>query len=942
MNKRLSPLSALVILAATFLAAGPLARSGEKAAEGSGEEEKDKPKEKEFKYSAWCAFRDLSTLLPPPTKIDPQTEESRPGSGKWAGFCRHGQWASLVLELKNTTEKSEFRGTASINLNPVHGNESEDPYVSYYRQEFEIGPQTTKQYHFSVLCPEGGISQFITIDISTGGRSYQRSVQLHELDVAREDFIVVVSESYGAFRHLATMPNSRGDVDDDSKQRRRRVAVVDPQELPTRWHDLTIANLLVIDGPPREKFSQAQWDAITAYVQAGGQVLITAGKDSSRMKGPLEELAGIRVKQITEVEGLDGSDEVPSLKLKPDVRLPIIEVDATNCQSVDRNKKTQLVERCQRYYGPGSVTFLPYSLSEPVLEHWEGRQTLPKRLIEQSRGRGLFSHATTEDDLQPNSLQSFNLRNRDEDAARAREMSQLRHDMDETFSKKTSVDPKKKSEVLSFLLFYLLFAVPGNYFIFGWFKRREIAWLAVPVWSASFSVLALTIGYMGQTGQLSVTEVSVIEAGSGQNAGMARTFLTLYAPVRDDYKMQFPSASGMPEIQAAPGHLLNLEQQRRGLSRPELYIVDTGTALNVEKLRVQQRSTRQLEVVHRTPLGGGIDARVQRETNGALTISVQNNTGLKLYAPVLVYQGGAYELGTEEGNALPSGEKNNIVTSDPIKKTIDAAFFGRNIVLQSARGGAARERAEILSRYVRAQVERYSLGTAAVLCAWVDEPDGCLPVLVAGSREEPRKPRMTAQTMLLAKVPIRAAGTFSAQAEQLLPVWNAEMYDLEKGVAGKLSKPEPTMLLPETNRSATRPVRPPRANAPEPVMAHFIVDLPQGYREMADVGRKLVIKLTMQAVLTKSVEDQTVPGDLAVEVRKIKENGQAEWSAVEIDPLSRLPHQKLVPLAPVTLSLREYRAIQDSKVHVRIVFTPNPAAPASTITITSIKCNVGP
>jgi len=50
------------------------------------------------------------------------------------------------------------------------------------------------------------------------------------------------------------------------------------------------------------------------------------------------------------------------------------------------------------------------------------------------------------------------------------------------------------SLVLAFLLFYLLFAVPVSYFIFGWLGRRELAWIFVPVISALFSGIGYYIG----------------------------------------------------------------------------------------------------------------------------------------------------------------------------------------------------------------------------------------------------------------------------------------------------------------------------------------------------------------------------------------------------------------------------------------------------------------
>ena len=105
-----------------------------------------------------------------------------------------------------------------------------------------------------MLCPETDFSS-IEVNLTANGRSYTRFVTLHDLERPPEDLIVVVSEDAGAFSFLKP-PRSRDEMQlPDDQTKFREVAVVQPRDLPDRWCDLTMANLIVVDGPPREELT---------------------------------------------------------------------------------------------------------------------------------------------------------------------------------------------------------------------------------------------------------------------------------------------------------------------------------------------------------------------------------------------------------------------------------------------------------------------------------------------------------------------------------------------------------------------------------------------------------------------------------------------------------------------------------------------------------------
>src|SRR5205823_2471834 len=138
-------------------------------------------------------------------------------------------------------------------------NIAETTYRTSYRQSFQIAPQSEKQYHFSVFCPEEFWQTSVPLRIDYGrGSPFTPSITLDDLDQQNKQLIVVVSDQPGAYKYLGPERRNIEDFTLDKQPVSREVASVTPAELPTRWHDLAIANLLIIDGPPLGGLSDEQ------------------------------------------------------------------------------------------------------------------------------------------------------------------------------------------------------------------------------------------------------------------------------------------------------------------------------------------------------------------------------------------------------------------------------------------------------------------------------------------------------------------------------------------------------------------------------------------------------------------------------------------------------------------------------------------------------------
>jgi hypothetical protein len=747
----------------------------------AGGPEKKAPPPRPLMISVWTAFQG-----PPNTRAAPAEaltlSDTRPETRWRQGYARRGEWLTVWVELRNTTAEDTFRG--SISTETESGRAADDerrPFRTEYYKEFEIGPRTVKRIRFGVLFPENGWSkrsQFrLPLKISSsGGQSDERAISIH--DVTQECLIAVLSDTPGAYRWLATARGGGalsdvadstaeeinlllGSGDDSLRDIPRRVTHVPPEELPDRARELAAADLIILDGPPRTPLTDAQYAALFDYCLAGGRLLITAGREPARLKAgerrwSVERLAGVRVESALEVGRLD---LMPPFIPEPHENwsLPMLATvlakDAVGEASVWRDAERGKIQQVTRSLGRGAVVFLPFPLGDKALATWEGRTLLPLNEARAGRRGELFPVAGWPEFARGVLDDGDETPRADRPVASktiSRNPETLRTLLDESFAKDTPVETPRPPLVLAFLFFYLLAAVPLNYLLFGKWKRREIAWAAVPFWAILFTGLAYFFGVYGRLGKLTVNEVSVIETSSGSPYGAARTFLGLYTPRRGDYAFDFA-----PDAQAAPGHLEAL-LSIRGLSLPKLVLHDGDEQPRVAGAYVGARDTRRLEIRHRAELGGGITAQLLSPApDGKRRMLLRNLSGRELVNPVLLIGDRAWPLfPTGAWPAETDGEAKAFTLKAPSLEhawpTADEAFFGKEAAFSTVRQTHVLDRLRMLRQFVGVRRDKHE----TMLVAWLEGP--VLPLSV--NREEPG--RMEGLSLLL--MPLTDAALESA------------------------------------------------------------------------------------------------------------------------------------------------------------------------------------
>ncbi|MCX7804376.1 MAG: hypothetical protein N3A38_04205 [Planctomycetota bacterium] len=689
-----------------------------------------KKKDPPLKVSAWCPFRDRGSTSGTP-KSEPGSVELRKGAGAWMSYCRSGHWMPLVVEMRNTTEDSVLSGTIRIRLDPDPDTGSGPYYRTHYIQSYEIPPRSPPmRYRFSLWIPSGSMGRqcFVTVEPRGGfASSVEAPFNIRDLNGLDEKLVVVVSEKPGAFGWLGnTMVRTRagggaaapsGDDGGESggakvpapegKKEgvpRRIVCWCGVEEFPSRWYELTMADLIVIDGPPRDTLSADQIEALAGYVMAGGRAILNCGKDPSRLRGsPLAELFGV------EVEGLTS---VPSLRplgppVRPDGSVPVMSLATASDGAVAlRQEETGSPLVVRRPMGLGELTTLAFDLDDPPLAGWAGRASVAISACTGATPRSIWFENGDGNGAAPCAVRAPGDAGGDEDPGGG--LVRLRTGLNESFAADSPVSIPAREAVAGVLLIYLLLLVPVNYLVSESFRRRELAWVAVPVLSAIFAVAAYKAGFAGMTARFSLSGVSIVELAPGADRGIGRTFLGLYSPSYRTYSIRFPGQD------AAPNHLLAAVEERLIASAEgrDLYLQQGGREMEIAEFAVQSRSIRGIEAIHIARMRGPIKVRAGADRTGRPSVAeVSNGSGFALLAPTLIWNGRAVRLADE----IPPGADKKFSLRPSDFGGIESVFLKGNVPLPDA-SRFNQKRSEILRAFLASRMAAW--GGRAFL-AWI-------------------------------------------------------------------------------------------------------------------------------------------------------------------------------------------------------------------------------
>jgi hypothetical protein len=413
------------------------------------------------------------------------------------------------------------------------------------------------------------------------------------------------------------------------------------QDMPDQWFGYDGVDLLVLSTSRRNDFladmaseqaPRRRVEALTEWVQRGGQLLVCVGKNYAALKD-IPELDGqkgllpVAFKKTAQLRGVHlvwpdghgGAGGALGSAMSPlEVAIPE--------DKPGRNYSTRLAIRegglaelpliIQAPYGLGRVTVVAFDLDQKPFADWgtekeaTGQIDFWSRLIQDASGRSVVGNNNDMDDRQGRRFM----------VGGDEEPNELVYQLQNHLENFEEVPVISFGWVALFILIYILVVGPLDYiFLKKVVKRLELTWITFPTVVIVVSAVAYFTAYQLKGHDLRIRKVDVVDVDLQTQQSVGRTWFTVFSPRIQHYTVGIEPAPGWaaPAENGSPGSVVVSWMERpqldmygnRGRSRGQslfrrAYKYENNAA-GLEGVPIQVWSTKSFAASWQAPLPAG-------------------------------------------------------------------------------------------------------------------------------------------------------------------------------------------------------------------------------------------------------------------------------------------------------------------------------------------------
>ena len=443
------------------------------------------------------------------------------------GVCKEELWFPVRMQFEN--QGPTFDGTAAVVV-PDFPNE-----WSYTRP---------------LSLAEGARKE---LTIMTFARAFDREIviRLQEDGATHFEQIVpinCVQEGIPVIGIWAATPSAFNVLGDISVTGVRGTPVqIGLEDFPTNSQGLEALDIIVISDVDTGELPVDQRLALETWVANGGKLIVTGGtgwqKTAAGLSSvlPLEPSGSITIDSLFALAylGNDAESVVGSAVMATGTLAP-------GAESLIREGEDTMVARKQ--IGLGESIYFAVDPSQQPLRGWPGMSSVYGTLLKRATGSPTWAGGFSFWFEASNGL--FNI---------------------------PGLGLPSATLICGFLFLYVMIIGPINFFILSRLKKREWAWLTIPILVVGFSGMAFLIGLNIRGSRPVIHELSIVQVWPGQTQARVDTLVGVFSPRRDTYRLEVgPGMIGHPIPSGTIGDGgLMFQETVDGVTVPELR-VDVG------------------------------------------------------------------------------------------------------------------------------------------------------------------------------------------------------------------------------------------------------------------------------------------------------------------------------------------------------------------------------
>ncbi|GAB4580820.1 MAG: hypothetical protein Fur0022_35620 [Anaerolineales bacterium] len=503
------------------------------------------------------------------------------------GYCFYDRWLPVRVTLENTGADLEGRvelEIANITNAWVFSEPVQLPAVS--RKEVTV---------FAYLY---GNPNTINISFVTDQEVVTQVSHVLNCLQGGSSLIGVWAASPSAYNILTTLSFAGG---------RGSVAELSLADIPTHPDGLDMLSMLVISDVDTGTLSEDQRQALTHWVENGGRLVVTGGPGWQKTTSGVNTLLPFRPSGSITVSGLPGLEWVgpDDEPLTGETVITTGEIPA-NVIVLAWNDDNPLILRHE--IGFGEVFFLAMDPALAPLRNWVGLEALYQSIFAMQLDIPSWAHGYT----------SW-------------------ADASSAVSNVPGLGLPSIFLICGFLGLYTFALGPLNYLVLRRLKRRELAWLTVPLLVLLFSCGAMVLGLGVRGTRAVVNHLAIVQVWPEREQARVHGLIGVFSPNRSQYNVEITGnylAHPLLDNMLGGNQAWNISQMDNGISVNDVRI-DAG---GIEGLALEG-VTQAPEIASNVQLRFGANGSTAEGT-------LQNNSTITLQDTVLLGPGQFQPLGT--------------------------------------------------------------------------------------------------------------------------------------------------------------------------------------------------------------------------------------------------------------------------------------------------------
>ncbi len=579
-----------------------------------------------------------------------------------------------------------------------------------YTAPVSLPTQSTKRVPLYIYLPEFGAD--VVVRLLVGDQLVAETVPNQLSRIASNDLLYgVVSPEPGALAFLSTVPGGRDDA---------AVAFLTLDDLPDIAPGWQALDVLILDDTDTSRLSREQREALSAWIENGGQLVVTGGPGGATTAAGVAALLPVTVTGSETVTELPALAEFAGSDLASDGPYVVTTSEMGSGEALISESGTVLFAR--RPLGRGAVYFLALDPKLNPLRSWAGATAVWDAIAASVPAAPPWGSGLQDGFATGSAVSAI-----------------------------PGLELPSIWQLIIFLLIYTLVIGPINYIILRRIRRPELAWVTIPAFVLLFSIITLFTGFRTRGSAALLNEMAVSFGHIDAATVQTQTAAGLYSPRRDTYNLEMPYATTVFPFSTGFGALQ---------SRGNLDTIDRSAVVSVRGVQADtsELNTFLIESFEPQP-GMSAEATLdERDGSQTLNVSVTNGTSMTWENAVLIAGETQISLGTlaaGESRSIsqplaappssPAGTTFNPIVSDPSYLLgtpdyfSDASVFPRWQLLQALSGSFELTAAELPRP-----------DEMVTLAGWIDETS--VPIDAPGDQLE-----RTGVTLYFLEIPVQPA-----------------------------------------------------------------------------------------------------------------------------------------------------------------------------------------